>query len=181
MSKDIDFTNFFAEDARNLLKNHIVSDSQGRLHLVLAGVPIGFAQIGVTFDPETAWVDSWIASFSQNDTVVQCRILDPITLYREKLALTQKRGLESDHLHCSLVAEYLRYELCRQVQALIDVQTLGEKSVPLKFLFAIRDRAPEVCQDERVRKRIVDCIPANIAPAEEKLIREISDLATPSS
>src|ERR1051325_214331 len=30
LSKDIDFTNYFAEDARNLLKQHVVVDEAGR-------------------------------------------------------------------------------------------------------------------------------------------------------
>src|SRR5687767_12556357 len=41
LSKDIDFTNFFSEDARNLLKSDIVVGTDGRRSLNIAGVPIG--------------------------------------------------------------------------------------------------------------------------------------------
>jgi hypothetical protein len=99
LSKDLDFTNFFAEDARQLLKKHIVSDKQQRKFIEIAGVPIGFAQVGLTFNPDSAWSESWIASFDVNGTTVQCRILDPISLYREKLSLAQRRGSESDQMH----------------------------------------------------------------------------------
>lgn len=179
LSKDIDFTNFFAQEARELLKKHVAPDAQGRLHVVLAGIPIGFAQVGVTFDAETAWAQSWIGTFTRDKATVQCRILDPITLYREKLALCQKRGFESDRLHCSLVAEYLRYETCRQIQQLARASSLEEKSVPLKFLLAVRDQASEICQDGRVGRRILEAAPdvRAFAPAEQKLVREISDLA----
>ena len=46
LSKDIDFTNYFAEDARNLLHRYVVADNSGRRSLQVAGVPIGFAQVG---------------------------------------------------------------------------------------------------------------------------------------
>jgi len=183
LSKDIDFTNFFAQDARDLLKKYIVQDSQGRLQVKLANIPIGFAQVGVTFDPESAWTESWIGTFKWEEKTVQCRILDPISLYREKQALSQRRGYESDGLHCALVAEYLRYETCLQVKILAASKSLEERTKPLKFLFAIRDRAPEVCHNEKVHRRIHETISeaASITPAEATLLSELGGDAQPSS
>ena len=175
LSKDIDFTNFFAQDARDLLKEHVVQDAQGRVYLKLAGIPIGFAQVGVTFDPESAWAESWVGTFTYGENTIQCRVLNPIALYREKLALSQRRGYESDHLHCKLVAEYLRYETCRQVMSLCAAKSLEERTSPLKFLLAIRDLALEICRDERVYRRIHEFVSAATAltPAEHRLLREI--------
>jgi hypothetical protein len=175
LSKDIDFTNFFAQDARELLKQHIVTDAHGRLQIRLAGVPIGFAQVGVTFDPEAVWAESWIGTFRSNDIVVQCRILDPITLYREKLALSQKRGFESDRLHCALLTEFLRYETCRQANTLASADALDLKTDALQFLLAIQDRAAEICRDSRVCKRLTASMIRGIAltPAEKKLLSSL--------
>jgi len=177
LSKDIDFTNFFAPDARELLKDHVVQDAQGRVFLKLAGIPIGFAQVGVTFDPESAWAESWVGTFTWSEETVQCRVLDPISLYREKLALSQRRGYESDHLHCALVAEYLRYETCRQAMSLVAAKSLEERTSPLKFLLAIRDRALEICRDERVHRRIHEFVSAanSLAPSEHRLLGEICE------
>jgi hypothetical protein len=179
LSKDIDFTNFFAEDARQLLAKHIVPDIQGRLHLKIAGIPIGFAQVGVTFDPESAWAQSWIGTFTQDGKAIQCRVLDPISLYREKTALSQRRGYESDRLHCQLVAEYLRYETCQQAKLLMTAKSLEIKTAPLKFLLTIRDRAIETCQDERVRRRIRGLIADAtwLSPSERLLLEEVSESA----
>jgi len=179
LSKDIDFTNFFAQDARELLKEHIVRDTQGRLQIKLAGVPIGFARVGVTFDPEHAWAESWIASFKWNESLIQCRILDPVTLYREKLALSQKRGLKSDRLHCELLAEFLRFETCRQAHILATADGLELRTDALKFLLAVQDRALEVCQDTRAFRRISHSISQGnaLTPAERKLLIALSNPA----
>jgi hypothetical protein len=177
LSKDIDFTNFFAQDARDLLKEHVVQDAQGRVYLKLAGIPIGFAQVGVTFDPESAWAESWVGTFTWGEKTVQCRVLDPIALYREKLALSQRRGYESDHLHCALVAEYLRFETCQQAMFLCAAKSIEERTGPLKFLLAIRGRALEICRDQRVHRRIHELVSGatTLVPLEQRILREICE------
>jgi hypothetical protein len=172
LSKDIDFTNFFAPDARGLLRNHVVADEAGRLHLIVADIPIGFAQVGLTFDPESAWAESWIGNFTWGGSRVQCRVLHPISLYREKLALSQRRGFESDRLHCAVLAEFLRLETCRQAESLAKAPGLEERTSALKFLFGIRDRTFEICRDQRVRRRLGQCGSAKTAltPAEANLL-----------
>ena len=180
LSKDLDFTNFFAEDARQLLKDHIVADNQGRKFIVVTGVPIGFAQVGLTFDPDSAWSDSWVASFELNGVSVQCRILDPISLYREKLSLSQRRSSESDKMHCALVAEFLRYHICMVAEALGAANTISERTLPIKFLLSVRDRASEVCRDLRVAKRLNNILSSSttLAPSERKLLAELAQSAS---
>lgn len=171
LSKDIDFTNFFSEDARNLLKEDIVVGADGRRALTIAGVPIGFAQVGLTFDPETAWADSWVAKFDWKGVTVECRVLDPLSLYREKLALVQRRGAESDSMHCAVVTEFLRLEVCKQAAMLGG--SLEERSLAIKFLIGVRDRALEVCRDSRVSVRLRNSA-HQLTPSEEKLLNELS-------
>jgi hypothetical protein len=176
LSKDIDFTNYFAEDARNLLHRHVVADTAGRRSLQIAGVPIGFAQVGLTFDPETAWADSWITRFDVSGTTVECRILDPVALYREKSALAQRRGSNSDQLHCSTVAEFLRYEICKRAASLDSAKALQEKTLSQKFLMSVRDQALEVCNDKRLLGHLRNIIARtdSLTPAERKLLTDLS-------
>lgn len=176
LSKDLDFTNFFAEDARQLLKQHVVSDNQQRKFVEVAGVPIGFAQVGLTFDPDSAWTESWIANFDVDGTPVECRVLDPISLYREKLSLSQRRRSESDQMHCALVAEFLRYHICKLAETLGSANNVAERTLPVKFLLSIRDRASEVCRDPRVTKRLNHILSssATLAPSERKLLAELA-------
>jgi hypothetical protein len=176
LSKDIDFTNYFSEDARNLLHRHVVADSAGRRSLQVAGVPIGFAQVGLTFDPETAWTDSWVTSFNVAGTTVECRILDPVALYREKSALVERRAATSDQLHFSTVREFLRYETCKRAAALDRADGLQDKTLALKFLMSVRDRAVEVCRDNRVINRLRTIVAAttSLTPSERKLLTELS-------
>jgi hypothetical protein len=175
LSKDIDFTNYFAEDARNLLKQHVVTDESGRRSLQVSGVPIGFAQVGLTFDPETAWAESWISRFQVAGTSVQCRILHPVALYREKLSLAQRRASEADQMHCSVIAEFLRYEVCRRARLLETAGNLEERSFSVKFLISIRDRALEICNDRRVVGKLRKIMESqSLAPSEANLLGDLS-------
>lgn len=177
LSKDIDFTNFFAEDARQLLSDYLTKDAQDRVQLKVAGVPLGFAQVGLTFDPESAWAQSWIGNFPLGGDSVQFRVLDPVSLYREKLNLAQRRGLESDRMHCSVVAEFLRLKVCQEVQDLIAAQSLEPRTSSLKFLLSIRDRALEITQDERVGRRVRHLLERgrDLSPAERQLVIDLAN------
>jgi hypothetical protein len=174
LSKDIDFTNFFIADARELLKSFVVAAVSGPPRIEVAGLPVGFAQVGITLDPEVAWLDSWIGSFNTQDGTVEFRVLDPVSLYREKQALTQKRGSASDQAHHALMAEYLRFELCMQIRALKEATGLDEKSAPLRYIASIRDRAPEIAQDERLIRRLKnELVSQTFTASERKLISEL--------
>jgi hypothetical protein len=176
LSKDIDFTNFFAEDARRLLEHRVIADQQGRRSLQLDGIPIGFAQVGLTFDPETAWSESWIASFEWHGRQIECRVIDPVALYLEKFALVQRRGSNSDRVHCSLLAEFLRYEVCKEARALTTSKTLEDRSAPVKLLISIRDRALEICQNDKISARLQKIIAegAALTSLERKLLTSLA-------
>jgi hypothetical protein len=94
---------------------------------------------------------------------------------REKLALVQRRASNSDQLHCSTVAEFLRYEICKRAALLVRRNGLQEKTLSLKFLMSVRDRALEVCNDERVVDHLRKVIAQtdSLTPAERKLLTDL--------
>ena len=83
LSKDIDFTGIFRGDAFEMLPRQVVTDSSGNSYLQVAGVRIGFAQVGVTFDPEEVLSKARLGSFKVDGQNVQFLVIDPISLYRE--------------------------------------------------------------------------------------------------
>ena len=178
LSKDIDFTNFFSEDARQLLNENVVVDGDGRRSLQISGVPIGFAQVGLTFDPESAWAESWIANFNSAGVDIQIRVLHPVSLYREKLALVERRGSASDRSHLSVLIEFLRYTVSERAKILSASRSLEERSYALKFLIAVRDRALEVCNDSRVRAELGNRLGDNsLIPLERTVLSELGGAA----
>jgi hypothetical protein len=178
LSKDIDFTNFFIEDARQLLADHLRSDDHGRRFIEVAEVPIGFAQVGVTFDPEAAWLDAWIGSFESDGIEIQFRVLDPVSLYREKQALAQKRRSQADGLHLGLLGEFLRFQALHEITELERAAALEERTFPVKFLTDIKDRAPEILKDPRMVKALQNhTSPASLLPLERKLISSLLEIA----
>lgn len=175
LSKDIDFTNVFAEDARQMLASRLVTDAAGRKSIRVAGVPIGFAQVGVTFDPEGAWEDAWIAEFNVEGAKVECQIIDPIRLYIEKQALAQRRGSESDGLHLRALAEFLRFEIRKRIEALARGALLEEQMRAVKFLSDAANKTSELCRDERIAKAIVKIELHRLSRAERDVIERLRE------
>jgi hypothetical protein len=177
LSKDIDFTNFFSEDARTLLRDYVVVDREGRQSLQVASIPIGFAQVGLTFDPHSAWEESWIGNSESDGIELQFRVLHPVSLFREKSALVQRRNTASDRSHASVLAEFLKMEICRRANELGDSRSLEQRTSAAKFLISVRDRAVEVCRDSRVSnnlRRIVQDS-KSLPPLDRTLLNDLSD------
>jgi len=76
-----------------------------------------------------------------------------------------------------LLSEYLRYEVCQQAERLCAATTLTEAKVALNFLELVRERAPEVLNDDRVRRRIGRALAANAGRVNPPDARFLSDLA----
>ncbi|MGZ8901101.1 MAG: hypothetical protein ACXW3Z_13490, partial [Limisphaerales bacterium] len=110
LSKDIDFTGIFRGDAYEMLPHLVVTDQSGNSYLQVNGIRIGFAQVGVTFDPEEVLSRARLAQFSSNGSEVQFLVIDPIALYREKQALSMKRNQPNDHAHFAVLKEFLCLE-----------------------------------------------------------------------
>ncbi len=157
LSRDIDFTGIFSQDATELLPKQIVVDAENRKHVEVAGVRIGFAQVGLTIDPEEALRNARVASFKHRDETIQFLVADPVTLYFEKQALVQRRGNENDFLHCSLLREYLAFEVASEAEQIL--QASGELSVAetkriVSFLTSVKNKVPEIFSDQRINKRL---------------------------
>ena len=157
LSRDIDFTGIFSGDAMELLPHQVVTDDQSRKHIEIKGVRIGFAQVGLTIDPEEALRNARVASFKHGQETIQFLVADPVTLYFEKQALVERRGSENDFLHCSLLREYLAYEVVAEAENIL--QTSSELSVSeikriTSFLLSVKSKIPEIFSDERIHRRL---------------------------
>jgi len=157
LSRDIDFTGIFSQDAMELLPKQIVTDAQNRKHVEVAGVRIGFAQVGLTIDPEVALRNARVAGFKHGQETIQFLVADPVTLYFEKQALVQRRGNENDFLHCSLLREYLAYEVVAECEKALQAEnelSVSENKRITTFLLSVKSKAPEILSDQRIRKRL---------------------------
>ena len=76
-------------------------------------------------------------------------------------------------MHCAVVAEFLRLETCRQAELLSPASGLEQRSLAIKFLISVRDRALEVCRDARVIARL-DRANRDLSPSEMNLLRGLS-------
>lgn len=177
LSKDLDFTGIFSGDAFALLPQLTVRDAGNREYLQVEGVRLGFAQVGLTINPEEAMQHCRVVRFTgPAGEVVEFFVADPVTLYREKLALVQRRNAPADPLHLAVLAEYVRLETCQHSEQLCAAATLTEKKTSLNFLRLVAGRAPELPTDERVVRRVKATLQSHaaiISPADEKFLRAL--------
>lgn len=175
LSKDLDFTGIFSGDAFALLPQLAVRDEQRREFLQVEGVRLGFAQVSLTIDPEEAMLHCRVVRFTGTDgQSVECFIADPVTLYREKLALVERRNAPADPLHLAVLADYVRLEVCQHAEHLCGAATLSETKVGLNFLQLVASRAPELPVDERVVRRVSASLQrhaSTVSRADEKFLR----------
>lgn len=157
LSKDIDFTGVFSGDALALLPQHVVKDAAGRPHIEVAGVRLGFAQAGVTLDPEAALVSATIGEFTLDGERVQFLVADAVSLYREKQALQERRNAPQDFLHFGLLREYLVWRVVTEAERLIagaGAASVTEQRAGTELLAAVGAKAPEVLRDPRIARRV---------------------------
>lgn len=155
LSRDLDFTGLFSQDALHALPHHVV-EHQGRKHVVVGGVRLGFAQVGLTIDPEEAIKNARVAAVAVEGHVVEFLVADPQTLYFEKCKLCVQRGRPNDHLHKELLFDYLAYELTAGAEKLLAEPRLsaGEAQLVLQLWINVKNKTPEILQDARLRKRV---------------------------
>ena len=84
LSRDLDFTGIFSQEALHLLP-HLVVEHKGRKHVEVDGVRLGFAQVGLTIDPEEALTNARVAAITVEGRVVEFLVADPLTVGAEKL------------------------------------------------------------------------------------------------
>lgn len=156
LSKDIDFTGIFSADALALLPQHVVTDAAGSSHIEIAGVRLGFAQVGVTLDPEAALVSATIGEFAIEGERVQFLVADPVSLYREKQALHERRNAPQDFLHFGLLRECLVWRVVVEAEKLLSAvpATVSEQRAGAELLGAVASKAPEILRDPRIARRV---------------------------
>ncbi len=162
LSRDLDFTGIFSQDALRLLP-HLVVEHQGRRYIVVDGVRVGFAQVGLTIDPEEAIKDARVAVITVDGKTVEFLVADPLTMYFEKCRLCEQRGNPNDHLHQELLFDYLAYELTVGAEKLLtDVPlSASEAKAMLQLWISVKNKTSEVLQDARLRKRVEPLLAAN--------------------
>ena len=157
LSKDIDFTGIFSEDALALLPHRVATDSDGRAHIRVEGVRLGFAQVGLTIDPEEALRDAQVGSFHLEGQLVEFLVIDAVSLYREKLALLQRRNQDQDLLHLSMLREYLPWQVTVRAEQFLKARgslPVEEQQQLGKLIFAVKRKAPELLTDPRISRRL---------------------------
>jgi hypothetical protein len=153
LSRDIDFIGIPPEEALLLLPAHVVSEN-GRKHIEIEGVRVGFAQVGLTFDADEVFQNARAGRISHSGGEVEVFIADPLSLYFEKCKLRQQRGYESDRQHASLLFEYVAFELANGAKRVLSLQAPpSEARSVIGFWERVKQRAPELLQDQRVIDR----------------------------
>ncbi|HWD20554.1 MAG TPA: hypothetical protein VHB20_14905 [Verrucomicrobiae bacterium] len=152
LSRDIDFIGIAREEAFLLLSGNRILE-RGREHIEVAGVRIGVAQVGVTFDAEEVFHFAHAGAIDNGR--VEFLIADPLSLYFEKCKLRERRGYAGDRQHAALLFEYNAYELASGAERLLTLQALpSEAKRILEFWKRVAGRAPELLQDERLINRL---------------------------
>jgi len=173
LSKDLDFTGIFRGDAYKLLPAFVETSTEGQRFLAVNGVRLGFAQVGVTFDPAEVFARARIAQFKSAQTHIEFLVIDPVSLYREKQALAQKRNQPNDHAHLETLNRYVAWEFVTTAEryAKNSNSELAQRQESIAFLLDVRDRALEITNLPNVRERIRALITQNTAEA--AFIREL--------
>ena len=155
LSRDIDVTGIFSEDAFLMLP-HFVVVHEGNKHIEVDGVRFGFVQAGVTIDPEEAIENAWVASVTVDGKKVEFLVADPVTLYFEKLKLCAQRGHKNDFMHRDLLFNFIAFDLTRGAERLLQDPSLSvvESKNILRNWNKVKNKTPEIFQDGRLRKRV---------------------------
>lgn len=155
LSRDIDFTGIFSQDALKLLPNNI-RDFDGQKFIVIDGVRFGFAQAGVTFDPAEAFENAWVGMIKANGEQVEFLVIDPVTLYFEKCKLCAQRGSKHDLLHKQVLFDFIAYKLVNGAEMLLKDSKLPitESKNILQLWKQTKSKTPEILQDGRLLNRL---------------------------
>jgi len=155
LSRDIDFTGILSEEALSLLP-HNIAEHEGRRYIEVDGVRLGFAQVGVTIDPEEAMAKARVGRITLEEKQVEFLVVDPLTLYYEKDKLCLQRGYPNGHLHRALLHDYVAFDLvCGAERMLVDERmSVADARQVLAWWMSVRSKAPEILKDGRIRKRL---------------------------
>lgn len=162
LSRDIDVTGIFSEDAFLMLP-HFVEEYKGNKHMVVDGVRFGFVQAGLTIDPEDAIENAWVANTIVDGKKTEFLVADPVTLFFEKLKLCVQRGHKNDFMHRELLFNFIAYDLARGAEKLFrepDLSVAESKNI-FRQWNKVKNKTPEIFRDKRLRKRVEPLIAKN--------------------
>ena len=146
-SKDIDFTHVWSGDFFDAYPQFQVQPAGKPPYLEVHGMRLGFAQIGVTFDPEEAYEKAF---FFKTGSGTQFAVIDPVRLYREKQAMIEKgRSKPNDGFHRQIASTYVRFALATAERRMKEQPTTSNEAKWNHILEDIRDLAPELLAAER--------------------------------
>ncbi len=133
-SKDLDFTHVFLQDYEKDFSAFLKIDkSSGTRFLEIKGVRIGFLQAPCTFHPEEELKCS--KKIALIGTSIQVNILDPVSLFREKTYLMEKRGKPNDSYHQEIAKTYIFFEFYESFK----------NPKKKEYIFQrVKDKAPEL-------------------------------------
>ena len=133
----------------------MVASADGRTsHIEVEGVRFGFAQVGITINPEEAFENALPTQIKHEDKIIEVLIADPLMLYFEKNYLRSKRGTPNDRLHAELLFEYIAYELVVGAEKVLKQTASVSEAQAILGLWIRATKAPEIFQDKRVLARL---------------------------
>jgi hypothetical protein len=176
LSKDLDFTGIFSGDAVELLPHLIARDPDGREFIEVEGVRLGFAQVGLVLDPELAMETARTAEFEWEGETVQFLVADPVTLYREKQALVERRNQPGDSLHLALLGDYVAWEITTAAERLLHPSEILPVTDSRELLAVLTDaarRLPGILHDPRIARRLAGALsqPTELATTIGRLLQ----------
>lgn len=142
ISKEIDFTNVWSEDVFEALPDFVVHPQKGAPYLQIGEIRLGFAQAPEAIDPEEAFEKSRKLR-TRTGTIYS--LLDPVRLYRGKLAMIQKgRGKANDTFHLQIASTYARFELAEAIKRAATNREVNSQEYVDQLTKEMRDVAPEL-------------------------------------
>ena len=159
LSKDVDFMGLTEAEAAALLKSPFKPETHT---ISYRGLEVDFLEEGFKLTLDAVAANS--RDVRANDFVFA--VVNPAILYAEKCALIANKSRPQDHLHRALLAEFLKFEFCTDVETpatleardwLASARTV--KTADLEFFE----------NDERLRRRLTASINRLTAPEHRSL------------
>lgn len=160
LSKDVDFMGLTEAEAAALLKSPFKPETHTISH---RGLEVDFLEEGFRLTLDVVAANS--RDVHTNDFVFS--VINPAILYAEKCALIANKARPQDHLHQALLAEFLKFEFCTDLEkpATLEVRdwlasARTVKTSNLKFFE----------NDERLRRRLSAAI-SNLTATEHRSLK----------
>jgi hypothetical protein len=154
LSKDIDFMGMTSDRAATLLGGTFKPETHT---ITFEGMEIDFLEEGLRLTPQV--VSASAREVRTSEFVFYA--IEASLLYDEKFTLLKLKDRPQDRLHCELLAEFLKYEFCHELENPATVS-------PRKWVSRARDVKTTNLEffqgDERLKRRLISAIAKLTAP-----------------